>query len=134
MAIHYGMSEEEVDEIFPLDQARHNLKTDIKTKTGRDLDAMVALLIDKWEWCKINPDINGENACEILAPGGALPDGFEPPRKGSMHPAFLVPQYSSRLDLAIELCQRCSFGRIEINGDMAKLPERIVRKCLLKHV
>lgn len=110
------------------------LKADIDSKTGRDLDMLVALLIDGWKWVRVPPDANRKNGCEILTPSGELPVDFELPRLGSIHPAYMVPAYSSRLDLAIRLCQRCAMDRIEISGNIYNLPERLVRECLMQHL
>jgi len=106
----------------------------ITNSKGRHLDGLVALLIKGWQWAEVPPDINGENECSILTPTGELPEDIQLPGKGSIHPAYLVPAYSTRLDLAIELCKSMGRSRIEIHGKIQDLPKRLVRECLLQAV
>lgn len=64
----------------------------------RRLDAEIAELAYGWKPCRIPPDCNGENACDVLTPDGApfTCDGrrWSYPPKGGVHRAYHCEQYT----------------------------------------
>ena len=64
----------------------------------RDVDAEIAELAYGWKPHAIPPDVNGENACEVLTPDGGpyMIDGrhFCYPPKGKVHRAYHCEQYT----------------------------------------
>lgn len=95
---------------------------------NRDLDAAIAEQILGWSLASVGKDYYGENECEVLAPGGVVPEGFELPRIGSLHRGYLTPCYSSDLGLAMQLAKRvlpeAQCGSLPVSA------EAISRLCL----
>lgn len=69
----------------------------------RALDGEIALLVYGWKFEHVGPDYYGKNECDILAPPGGIPPKVDLPRKGLVHPAYLVPSYTGNLHFAITL-------------------------------
>jgi hypothetical protein len=98
--------------------------------TGRELDAAIAEHVLGWKPIAVGPDVNGENACEILAPEDGLSRGIDLPRKGKIHRAYLVRQFSDDLYAAVWLAQHQGMTSIAIDGDVKQIPTRIARMVL----
>jgi hypothetical protein len=103
---------------------------DVDFLEGRDLDAAIAEHVLGWKPFKVGPDAKGEHRCEILAPHGELPKGYQLPNLGTLHRGFLAPEFHRRLDQAIQLAQRFGRKRIEIDGDLRHMPTLISRSIL----
>jgi hypothetical protein len=58
---------------------------------NRELDGEIAEIVYGWKLTHVGPDAQGQNECDILSPNGKLPQGFELPRVGKIHRAYLCP-------------------------------------------
>ena len=97
--------------------------------TGRDLDAFIAEHLLGYKWYGVGPDADGKNPCKILVEHGSVPDGYQLPPKGWLHPALLVPRFSSNLPDAIRLAKRFGWTAIPINCD--DIPLEVCRQIIL---
>lgn len=102
----------------------------IDALSGRDLDAAIAEHVLKWKPCKIGPDYDGENECEILTPDGTLGNGYEPPRRGKLPRGLLAPMFHKHLDIAIRLSQQFGNKSVSIEADLSEIPTLISRMVL----
>jgi hypothetical protein len=75
---------------------------------GRDLDGLIAEHVKGWTLVHTGKDARGENDSEILAAGGKIPEGVELPNLGKIHRAYLAPQWSKDLPLALQLLREHS--------------------------
>lgn len=95
---------------------------------NRELDCEIAEIIYGWKLVHVGPDAQGGNECDILSPDGKLPQGFELPRRGKIHRAYLCPQYSSDWQTAISLARRVQL-RSSVSG--LTTPEDLAEACLI---
>lgn len=112
----------------------HEVLLDTANLSGRDLDAAVVEHVLGWKLIRVGKDYDGQNECEILAPGGEIPAGLQLPPRGKLHRGFLAPTFHSRLDLAIDLAKRDGQQQVDITGDFRELPTLITRAVLEKHL
>jgi len=100
--------------------------------SNRDLDAEVAKVILGWKLIgKVGKDYYGKNEGMILLPYDGYADDIAYPPTGKLHEAWLVPNYSGRLDLALELARKVKLPILayEMPQDR-EAPEKITRMCL----
>lgn len=111
------------------DSAPAESKDETVTLDSREIDARLAIA-QGWKMTKIGPDARGENECEILTQLGKIPDGYDLPKLGKIHRAFLVPQWSTDLSAAIRLAKSLGIISIDITCPINHLPTRIAMRCL----
>lgn len=71
---------------------------------NRELDTKIVRDVYKWQLSSVGPDCNGENDCEVYTPHGTTA-GLDMPPKGTIHPGYFAPCFSSDLHVAITLAK-----------------------------